>query len=245
MANISKQFAILKALDVPEAAQMAGESLGKILVSLKEAPVLLMLSGGSALKILDFVDEEALGGNLTITVLDERFSGDPLVNNFSQLQGTNLYIKALEKEANFIGTLPRKDDTAEILAARLESALRNWRRENPEGKIVATLGMGPDGHTAGIMPFPEEPEMFKKLFDNKKWVASYDAGNKNPFRLRLTATLPFLRTIDQAVGFIVGEEKKPAFNRLLLKRGNLTQLPALVFWDIKNLQIFTDFKAAG
>jgi 6-phosphogluconolactonase/glucosamine-6-phosphate isomerase/deaminase len=242
MTNPQNNLVINRLADTAEATQAAGEALGNILAQFFESPTLLMLSGGSALKILDFVDEEVLGARLTVAVLDERFSVDPLVNNFAQLQDTDFYIRALERDTSFIGTLPRKNDTKENLALRFEAALKNWQQENPQGFIVATLGMGSDGHTAGIMPFPKNPDDFKKMFNGNKWVAAYDAGDKNPFRERITTTLPFLRTVDKAVGFIVGEEKKPALDRVLTKRDLLEQYPAMIFWEMKDLKIFTDIK---
>ena len=59
----------------------AGKLLSQWLLEHKDVPVLLLLSGGSALSFLDFV-EISEGMSLTLGVLDERFSADPLSNNF-------------------------------------------------------------------------------------------------------------------------------------------------------------------
>ena len=65
-----------------EAAAASGEALNKLLLENKDAPVLLLLSGGSSLSILDYVNTSSLGENLTITMLDERFSQEAEANNF-------------------------------------------------------------------------------------------------------------------------------------------------------------------
>jgi len=56
----------------------------------------------------------------------------------------------------------------EKLAHRYESSLFEWAKKHPEGKIIATMGIGFDGHTAGIMPYPENPETFARLFEDKE-----------------------------------------------------------------------------
>jgi 6-phosphogluconolactonase/glucosamine-6-phosphate isomerase/deaminase len=129
-----------------EATAAAGEYLNALLIENKKYPILLMLSAGSALSILDFVGDSAIGENLTISILDERYSLDPKINNFHQLQQTDFYTLAFAAEASFFGTLPRPDDTQDSLAQRWEKNLRNWREENPKGVVIATLGMGADGH---------------------------------------------------------------------------------------------------
>ncbi len=223
-----------------EAAATAGEALNDLLVQNKTATVLLLLSGGSALKILDYISPSSLGDNLAITVLDERFNQDPKINNFLQLQKTQFCTDALEAAASFFGTLPRNGESMENLAARWESALKKWRSDFPKGKIIATLGMGADGHTAGIFPFPEDVSKFRQLFENDRWIASYDVGSKNKFKERITTTITFLRLIDEAIIFVCGKEKKEKFDMVLSKASALAELPALAWHELKRARIFTD-----
>src|SRR5581483_9892616 len=128
--------------DQESAAAEAGENLNKLLAENKAKPVLLMLSGGSALSILDYVGKTALGENLTVSMLDERFSQDPAVNNFAQMQKKEFYNDALDSGSSFFGTLPRNEDTMQTLAERWQANLQRWKKENPDGIIIATLGMG-------------------------------------------------------------------------------------------------------
>ncbi len=225
-----------------DAAKEAGKALSQLMLYTFENPILLLLSAGSAFKLLGFLNDSLFSEQLTIAMLDERFSTDAKVNNFAQLQDTDFYMKALEHDVNFFGTTLRVGDTKESLAARLEKNLRDWRKENSTGKIFATVGMGSDGHTAGIMPFPENPELFKKLFLEESWITAYDATGKNIYPNRVTATLSLLKGIDGAIGFISGEEKKPAFDKITSKQAALSEVPAMVFWEMKDLSIYTDIQ---
>ena len=225
-----------------EAALYAGFALNKILEEQDGKPTLLLLSGGSALSLLEGVNSEYFGEHLTVSMVDERFSQDAAVNNFLQLQKTDFYKDAHGKDANFFGTLPRDKETPGQLAQRWERNLRQWRQDNPLGKIFATLGMGPDGHTAGIMPFPENAEKFARLFESQTWIAAYDAAGKNPHPQRVTATVNFLKQLNGAIAYIAGKEKQIPFDRLRHKQNTAAELPAMVFWSIGNLEIHTDLQ---
>ena len=48
------------------------------------------------------------------------------------------------------------------------------------------------------------------MFTGKAWVTSYDAEGKNPYPLRATTTLTFLKIIDHPIVYIIGNNKKTA-----------------------------------
>jgi 6-phosphogluconolactonase/glucosamine-6-phosphate isomerase/deaminase len=221
-----------------ETAKKAGEKLTKILAENKNSPLLLMLSGGSAFSVLLHVNTENLGENVTISALDERFSQEKTVNNFLQFQKTEFYTKAQELECNFIGTLPRINEGLEDFAKRWEARLKLWREENPNGKIIAVIGMGPNGHTAGMFAV----DTFNDLFLNEAWVVGYNVGDKNEHKERVTTTVTFFKQIDEAIVYIAGEEKKAKLDAVISKLDKIEQLPALVWHEIKNVEIFTDIK---
>lgn len=263
--------------DNKKAAEQAGKALDKLLAEHKNLPILLVLSGGSALEILDEIKADVLSKNLTITMLDERFtpleknqdtkqsgnilkttasqitpkkrsdsltgfSLDKTVNNFSLLRQTKFYKTAAMKKCGFIGTSIRPDETKEAFADRWEKRLRGWRQEHPKGKIIATFGMGADGHTAGIFPLADNEVLFKKLFLGDNWLTAYSAGGKNQFPERITTTLTFFKLIDAAVAYISGQEKQAALKELKNKSKSLEALPAMALWKIKNTEVFTDIK---
>ncbi len=237
---MNNNFQIFKQTDKVAAAAEAGESLNNFLTENKSRPVLLMLSGGSAFSILDYVGSMALGENLTVSVLDERFSADPAVNNFAQMQKLDFYQLALEAGTNFFGTLPRNNETQEELAQRWEQNLRQWQTNNHSGLIAATLGMGSDGHTAGIFPFPEDAKKFTELFESDSLVAAYNAVGKNQFPERLTTTATFFKRIDFGFAYVCGSEKQEKFKQVIGGKASENQLPAMLWHRIKNAKVFTD-----
>lgn len=224
-------------------SKSAGESLTKILAGHAHLPVLLLLSGGSALDILKSVDVPADTSNITVSVLDERFSFDPRINNFLQLLVTEFYPRLLSNGARTINTSPLQNETQEQLTARFDATLKNWEKEHPTGVVIATQGIGLDGHTAGIVPMPENASRFAELFENKnEWAIGYSAEN-NPHPLRVTTTFPFLRDIiDMSVMHVKGEDKRAALKAALTPDALLNQTPAAIIQQMKNVQLFTDIK---
>ena len=222
-----------------EASAGAGEVLNKLLEDNKDIPVLLLLASGSALSILDFVNGKAMGENLTITMLDERFSKDPTANNFLQLQKLDFFNLALSNNANFIGTLPRPTENMDDMRTRLELGLKNWISKNQTGKIFATIGMGADGHTAGIFP-NKDANFFETAFDSSHIITAYKAECSHKFPERVTATLSLFKKIDQAIVYICGEDKKIKLTELIAGKEQANNLPAVGIFQTKHFQIFTD-----
>ena len=223
------------------AAAAAGEALNDLLTKNGRQPLLLLLSGGSSLGLLDFVNARSKGEQLTVAMLDERFSHDPEISNFAQMQRTDFYQLASEANANFFGSMPRPGETSGQLAERLQTNLRTWRQKNSQGKIIATLGLGPDGHTAGMFPYPEDSYAFKQLFEGEDWVTSYQAATKNIFPDRITATVTLLKEVDVGLAYVCGAEKQAKLKELLA--GQTTEparLPAMSWHEIKQVTIYTD-----
>ncbi len=213
----------------------------KLNLLLQNQRVLLLFSGGSALKILESINSSILSKKVTVSVLDERFSFDESENNFSQITKTSFYRNALENHCQFIDTRPNLNETMEELDKRFEDDLKKWKEKNVDGKIIATQGIGQDGHTSGIMPFPENTSLFHKLFeDERKWVIAYDAGDKNQFPLRITTTLPFLKMIDYSILYATGSSKKHVLQKALSPNTQLHEYPCRVIQKMKNVEIFTD-----
>lgn len=233
---------ITKETDSTKLFQLAADKLNELLESNSENAILLMLSGGSALKLLEKINSDFLAPEITITVLDERYSEDTSINNFAQITQTSFYATAVEKGCHFIGTTVKEGQTLEECAADFEAGLRTWKEENPEGKVIITQGMGPDGHTSGIMPFPEDHEDFDKFFQGERWVVGYDAGNKNPYSERFSTTITFLKDIvDYSVLYITGKEKQEILTKALSEKGNIYKTPIEVIKEMKGeVYLFTD-----
>jgi 6-phosphogluconolactonase/glucosamine-6-phosphate isomerase/deaminase len=220
-------------------ANLAGKSFSDKIKN-SSGPKLLLLSGGSSFAILDFIDTSLLGPETFISMSDERYSNDSKVNNFLLLKDTTFYKRTKENGCEFIDTSIYNGETIEELASRFETSLRKWLEENPKGKVFATMGMGPDGHTCGIMPYPENHILFDSQFNSANFVVGYDAKDKNEFPLRITVTIAMIKKIDEAVMYVSGENKGAHLKRVLEDAGTLAETPARIWKEIKNVEIFTD-----
>ena len=128
------------------------------------------------------------------------------------------------------------------MRARLEISVRDWQKNNPAGKIFAVFGMGADGHTAGIFPYPEDAKFFSANFENNHFVSGYNAGAKNEHPERITGTFSLFKNVDEAILFICGQGKKEALEKLLKGALQPHELPAVGIYETKHFQIFTDIK---
>ncbi len=211
-------------------AQDAGAYLSQALARHRESPVLLLLSGGSALALLEHVDPAVLGPHLTLTTLDERYSSDPSASNFSQIVATDFYAAAQAAGVECIDSTFMPGEILEVVGARFETALHSWHVTHPQGVVVATLGIGLDGHTAGIFPGPQPVD-----FAGPQWVASYSLspGTVNRYRERITVTYTYLRShLTEAIVYAVGPEKRKIIDTLAISAGMLERTPAAIIVEL-------------
>lgn len=232
---------ILKCSTELECKSAAQEELGKWFKRYTELPICFLSSGGSALELLDLPAELGNYSNLTLSVLDERFSRSQEENNFMKLSATRFFKETVERGAKFWSTLPLEGENMKTLALRITEYLTAWILEHPKGKIISTMGMGTDGHTAGILPMPEDPTLFNVLFNDPAfWIQAYDAGQKSHLAKRVTVTNVFLKNkIDIALSYVVGENKKDAFREFKSSTSNLEQIPVRVWHYMKQVKVFT------
>ena len=221
----------------PEAKIRAGRALSALLEEYQSVPILLLLSGGSAFDILPYVSSEVLGEHLTVGVLDERCTQDEQKNNFLQLSETDFFEQLIWHDVSVIDTSMEPGETCEEMAERFDGALRTWQEAHPNGVLLATMGIGPDGHTAGILRVKDDA-----MFDGDAWVVGYHVPLEvNPHTERVTTTYTFLReVIDAVVVYAVGEEKQKWICALEEDRDVLKTVPARIIKDMKHVQIFTD-----
>jgi 6-phosphogluconolactonase/glucosamine-6-phosphate isomerase/deaminase len=219
----------------------AVKAINKLLKNNNYLPILLLLSGGSAFRLLQGLDTDNLGKHITISVLDERFCGGMSVSNYFRLENTEFFLKARLKDCNFLNSVPKTDESIDELVLRLEQNLKYWKEKNNRGIVVITQGIGEDGHTAGIMPYPKDTKTFINLFETDRWVVGYDAGEKNKYPLRVTTTITFLKqVVDYSIVYVIGAEKKEVLQKLFSDKYNIYSLPAKVVFEMKDAELFTD-----
>ena len=98
---------------------------------------------------------------------------------------------------------------------------------------ITLLGLGPDGHTASLLP--GEPV----LEERKRWVAAVSHGRPE---VRITMTYPVIDSSRQVAFLVTGKEKAPIFKTI--RAGN-SQVPAARVRPVGQLIWFVDRAAAG
>ncbi|MCA9354624.1 MAG: 6-phosphogluconolactonase [Candidatus Kaiserbacteria bacterium] len=166
---------------------------------------------------------------------DERGSREPEINNTLQL---------LARHPNhpvshmLLETIPEENESLEDFAARIEKTFLQKISQLQNPKIFMILGMGPDGHTAGIFPLPEE--VFQEIYrPDSTYVPVHVEGLTIDSRASLTPSW-ILDHVDQVLGFIVGESKAEMLESLVTESKKLHERPAELLKLHKDAHIYTD-----
>lgn len=188
--------------------------------------VLWLVPGGSAIAIAAAVSRKLSNENchnLTVTLTDERFG--PVGHsdsNMLQLRKAGFDLP----EANIIEVLIGKSRAA--TTERFTEELRSLLEQSDYR--LGFFGIGPDGHTAGILPG-------SVAVTSKIYAADYDDGTYE----RITITPAFIAKLDEAVVYAVGQEKQLVFDELESDKP-ISEQPAQALKSIDKLTIFNDYK---
>ncbi|MDQ3098653.1 MAG: 6-phosphogluconolactonase [bacterium] len=220
------------------------DDLCSLLIDNRDKPLLLFYAGGSGLqvfpKLFDWIKSiGSMESKIWFAPNDERF--DVTASNFRALQTLDCYKGFEELGVQFIDVLTH---------GKTLTACAYWYNEwvravmdqvhMGDGKVISIIGMGADGHTAGIFPYPENEIFFEGEFINtNRYVTGYDVADKNQYRERITLTVPALKVIDHYFAYVVDDAKKPALNRVLRKEGSIAATPALLWNDLNPLTVYT------
>lgn len=214
----------------------AGEALETLLNKYQGKAILLLLSGGSSLGLLSFVKAESLNEKITLGVVDERFSFDQAASNYLKLQSTDFYNSAIKAGSKILRPEIVEGVSGEVIANNWENDLRNWFKENPDGICLATIGIGPDGHIAGMFPGNWGVD-----FNGNAWTVFYSVPSTiNPYTDRLTITSTFLKEkVTETIVYAVGKDKQFVIEALIENKSALDPLPAKVLSQLKSVDFFT------
>lgn len=223
-----------------QAKELAAAAINEYLAGVQNTPVLLLLSGGSWFELYELVVLPERCDFLTIGVLDERFTRNPEDNNYLTLSSTTFFQTAVSRGAQTIDTSPGSHDRVEKHARTFDIALRSWVKQHQTGVLAATIGVGSDGHVAGILPGVFMGDSFQQLFDGEKWVVGYEAlFSGNPYKLRSTTTFPFLRKLQKSFVYL-GSAKCTIAKKLMdTPHRSLEEMPASILHEMKSVDIFT------
>jgi len=225
-----------------EAAAHAADLLRQHLLTAIEHPVLLLLSGGSSLEVLQTLSIDNMPRTFSIGMVDERYVPEKEKQNGPILHQTCFIRQTQLKGVPFVPIEMSGTANPAECATRYELSLKEWRRAFPDGIISAILGIGSDGHVAGVLPYAERKNWFlEKFVDTHAWMVGYDTQGKGEFPARVSASLHFLmQEVNYAVVYACGEEKKPIIESLEQGKGELSQLPARVLSLMKEVDVCTD-----
>ncbi|HUW70491.1 MAG TPA: glucose-6-phosphate dehydrogenase [bacterium] len=210
--------------DSPEAVQDAIiEPIGDSLRG--HRPALLLVSGGSTAGIaiaairrlcsLSGAKGFDMRGLLSVSLIDERFG--PVGHqhsNWRQLLEAGLPVESVRAIPLLMDA--RDDQEAfRTTVRRFDDILADAARKKTNGEllIVGLLGIGADGHTAGILPGSQACAE-----DRHSSVAPLAIGYRSDMYTRITITPAFFQYFDRAVAYATGAEKWQAIAGLRAAR---------------------------
>ena len=157
------------------------------------------VSGGSTpwAMFAELRNEDVPWGRVDLFQVDERVAprGDP-DRNLTHLEGS---LPEDRSGGPTIHAMPVEDDDLDAAAAR-------YATELPNLFDLVHLGLGPDGHTASLVPGDPVLDVTDRA------VALTQEYNGRP---RMTLTYPTLARADQVVWLIAGTDKVEALKKLL------------------------------
>jgi 6-phosphogluconolactonase/glucosamine-6-phosphate isomerase/deaminase len=217
-------------------AKQAGEYISEVLASY-EGSVVCLLSGGSALDIIPYISKPADKPECrTIFMMgDERGSRDAKINNSLQL--TTKYPDSFVSE-NLILTVPQLTENLEDFTSRISNTFSTEIYQLINPKIIQVLGVGSDGHTAGIFPMPKE--QFGSIYERDlDIVPVHLEGLKIDFRASVTPN--WIRSQpDQLIGYITGAGKKLILESLVNETKEIHERPAELIKQHQHSIVYTD-----
>lgn len=236
--------------------QAAGEYINNIIHE-HHGDIVCLLSGGSALDIIKYIDpnkncfhqdchEVANQSQQPINCLknecrtifmmgDERVSGKGDINNYLQLVARYPEHPVIKETIN---TTALENETEKDFAIRIENIFLQTLIELKNPKIIFILGVGADGHTAGIFPLDEVS--FRRAYqDDLTYVPVKLDGLKIDSRASFTPSW-ILNNADELIGYVVGASKKEILSKLNSETKKINERPAELLNLHKRVHIFTD-----
>jgi 6-phosphogluconolactonase/glucosamine-6-phosphate isomerase/deaminase len=199
----------------------------KISLSLREdKQVLLLVPGGSAIQIvIDLAQklskETVPLGKLVLTLTDERYGPvGHADSNWKQLNDSGLKLPGVTLHSVL------NDKSMADTERDFEMFLNN--QINEADYTIGFFGIGPDGHTSGILPN-------SSAVHASHLVHAYDGGTYQ----RITTTPAAISKLDEAVVYAVGESKWPVLRQLETKK-SIDEQPAQALKRIPKVTIFSD-----
>ena len=180
----------------------------------------LFLSGGSTPKTLyEILAKEKLLKAGAVALIDERyFSNLKSETNEEMIRQTGLVKYLEESKTRFYPIL--EDKSMQDSTRDYDETIRFVSNYFP--KSIGILGVGVDGHTAGIPARVQNSEF--RVQSKTDLVTSFDdfpAAQKE----RITLTFLGLSKLDEIIVLVFGKDKKKAL-RLMFQDGSISEIPS-------------------
>ena len=185
---------------------------------------LWIVAGGSFIPIAVKIRNALIKTDLlSVTMSDERYGPvGHADSNWQQLLNAGFNTKNI----NYYEIL--KGDNISETTNNFENFLENIFKTN--GSHIGTLGMGADGHTAGILPNSE-------LFSSQKLASHYTALDFE----RITITPKCISALGMAFVYAVGSNKHQAIENFS-KTLEIEQQPVQIIKLVENAVFINDYK---
>lgn len=200
----------------------------ELLYTIVDKTTVLYLSGGRTPKGLYenlSNDRKLLPG--AVALVDERYGiRFHNMSNEKMIRDSGLLPYLSERGVPFYPILQNSHPSLKETADNYDMTLRYLFAGFP--KSVAIIGIGSDGHTAGIAP--DRENFHNPMFDGDQknlFVSSY-ADLEGPFKERVSMTFLGLSMIDVFFILAFGEEKKEAIQNMF-QDGSEEAIPARFF----------------
>lgn len=225
----------MKVLSTTTPASDVGAHITNSIASHKGDTVVL-LSGGSALEVFNSIKVTNKSKCRTIfMMIDERVSGEETINNYLQLKARYGY---LEHFSSVIDTSAEDKESEINFAERIRKIFTKAINTLSNVQIITLLGMGTDGHTAGIFPLPEE--QFTKTYEaDPNYVPVHLESLTIDSRASFTPNW-ILEHSTEIIGMIAGEAKETILNQLINESKPIHEQPAQILKIHSNCTVYTD-----
>lgn len=223
-----------------EALESAAQHLQFLLDT--DTPVLFLSSGSSAFELLELIDQEVIDAHMTMGILNEQYTAIEADRNYVQLKEMPIVDAWQHRGVRMLNMGVKEGESIDAYALRVDTVLTQWIENNPDAEVIATMGIGTDGSTAGIFPYVDttHEEALDELLHGKRWFVGYESESADTAQ-RATVTFTFLeQVVDEAIVYAAGTTKAEALERVVDSEEDTHELPASVLYAMNSVELFTD-----
>jgi 6-phosphogluconolactonase/glucosamine-6-phosphate isomerase/deaminase len=205
----------------------------EILSEQEDEGYLLLLSGGKT--PVELYNHMSFSFNYPfpkdICLVDERWGNYTQHQHSNELviKNTGLMGRIRWAKSNFHPVLGVKPTNPRVEADAYEKELLQLF-ELYQGRVLAILGMGLDGHIAGILPESEPIE-------TNRFFVAYESGDEYKHRLTITYNC-MVEYISRLIVLVNGDEKCGIFNRIMNFEKDAREFPVLILKNLPNVDVF-------